>query len=413
MQLAERHIIRKKHPFYKEIDSIAFLSKNLYNKANYIIRQEFISTSKEKEAGLREHANYLNYNAIQKLLQDSKDVDYYALPTKVSQHVLKLLDKNWKSFFKSIKDWLKHPNKYTGQPSLPRYKHKVKGRNILIYTAQAFSKKALKKGFINPSQTNIFIETHQKKVQQVRIVPQSGQYVVEIVYKKEVSDGKFKKGNVAGIDLGLNNLAAVTSNVRATPQLINGKPLKSINQYYNKKRAKLQSFVPNKSSNKLVKLTNKRNNKINNYMHNSSRYIADLMALNKIEILVIGKNKQWKTEINIGKRNNQAFVNIPHAKFIEMIKYKCELLGIKVICKNESHTSKCSFIDFEAVKHHDKYVGHRRHRGLFISKEKIKINADCNGSGNIVRKVFPNAFADGIEGVVVRPIRVTPYKLAS
>ncbi len=414
MQLAERHIIRKSNPFFKEIDLVAFLSKNLYNKANYIVRQEFISTSKEKEAGLREKANYLNYNALQKMLQNGSDVDYYALPTKVSQHVLRLLDKNWRSFFKAIKDWAKHPAKYTGKPSLPRYKHKTKGRNILIYTIQAISKIQLKNGFVNPSQTNIFIETRQKKIQQVRIVPQSGQYVVEIIYKKEVGDKKIaNKGNIAGIDLGLNNLAAVTSNVRATPQLINGKPLKSMNQYYNKKRAELQSFVGDKSSNRLQKLTNKRNNKINNYLHNTSRYIANLMDSNNIDTLVIGKNKQWKTEINIGKRNNQAFVNIPHARLIEMIKYKCELLGITVICRNESHTSKCSFIDFEEVKHHDKYLGTRRHRGLFISKEKVKINADCNGSGNIVRKEFPNAFADGIEGVVVRPIRVTPYKLAS
>ena len=121
-----------------------------------------------------------------------------------------------------------------------------------------------------------------------------------------------------------------------------------------------------------------------------------------------------KHNINIGKRNNQSFVNIPHAKLIDMINYKCKLIGANIIVTEESHTSKCSFIDFEEIKHHEMYLGKRKHRGLFISKEGVKINADCNGSGNIIRKVFPNAFDDnGIQGVVVRPIRINPYKLAS
>ena len=129
---------------------------------------------------------------------------------------------------------------------------------------------------------------------------------------------------------------------------------------------------------------------------------------------MIGKNKQWKTEINIGKVNNQSFVNIPHARFIEMIQYKCKLVGIEVLITEESYTSKCSFIDFESLNKHDNYLGKRKHRGLFISKDKIKINADCNGSGNIIRKVIPTAFDGyGIEGVVVHPIRIAPYKIIS
>jgi len=414
MRLVEKHIITKSNSFFEEIDALCFLSKNLYNRANYVVRQEFIQTSKDKEEGLRKDTHYINYNELQKMLQNSHDFDYYELPTKVSQQVLKLLDKNWKSFFASAKDYAKHPEKYTGRPGLPRYLDKTKGRNILIYTAQAFSKKELKKGFINPSQTNIFIETRQEKIQQVRIVPGNGQYKVEIVYKKEVQDLKLAQDNIGGIDIGLNNLATVTSNVNVTPRIINGRPLKSINQYYNKKKAKLQSFIGDKgTSNKIQKLTNKRNNKVDNYLHNSACEILDFLIENGLGTLVIGKNKGWKDEINIGKRNNQAFVCVPHARFIEMIQYKCELFGIKVILKDEAHTSKCSFIDFEEVRHQEKYVGKRRHRGLFISKEGVMINADSNGSGNIIRKAFPNAFANGIEGVVVRPIRVTPYKLAS
>lgn len=414
MQLAERHIIKKGHSFYKEIDNLCFLSKNLYNKANYIIRQEFIKTSKEKEQGKCEHANWIRYNQIQKTLQDSKDFDYIQLPAKVSQQVLKTLDKNWLSFFNSIKQWKANPDKYKGRPSLPCYKHKTKGRGMLTYTIQAISKKELKKNIVLLSGTNIVIQTKQKDIQQARIIPRIGHYIIEIIYKKEVEEYNLNKDNIAGIDLGLNNLATVTSNVKElTPLIINGRPLKSINQYYNKKKAKLQSFVGDKSSNRLELLTNKRNRKVDNYLHNASKNIVDYLIKNNIGTLVIGKNKQWKTEINIGKRNNQAFVNIPHARFIGMIEYKCFLVGIEVFVTEESYTSKCSFIDFEILEHHDKYIGTRKYRGLFISKDKIKINADSNGSGNIIRKVFPNAFANGIQGVVVRPIRINPYKLAS
>lgn len=413
MQLVEKHIIKKNNIFYKEIDAIAFLSKNLYNKANYIIRQEFINTSKEKEQGKRDNAIWIRYNKIQKQLQNDKDFDYTKLPAKVSQHVLKLLDKNWASFFAATKGYKKNPSQYTGRPKLPKYKDKTHGRNILTYTIQAISKRELKQGIVALSGTKIKIRTKQnsKDIAQARIVPKIGHYVIEIVYNKKIEKHETDKEKIGGIDIGLKNLAAITSNQNnVTPILINGRPLKSMNHYYNKKRAKLQSFVGDKSSNRLVKLTNKRNRKIDDYMHKSSRLAVNHFILNKIGLVVIGKNKQWKDEINIGKVNNQAFVCVPHARFIEMIEYKCKLVGIEVIVREESYTSKCSFIDFEPIQKHEKYVGKRRKRGLFISKERIKINADCNGSGNITRKEIPNAFADGIQGVVVRPIRVTPYK---
>jgi putative transposase len=408
MQLVEQHIINKNNSLFKEIDNLSFLSKNLYNKANYIVRQEFIKTSKEKELGLIEHANWINYYDLQKQLQNNKDIDYKQLPAKVSQHVLKTLDKNWKSFFKSIRDYKTNSKNYKGRPYLPNYKHKTKGRNLLIYTIQAISKKELEKNnIVHLSGTNIRIKTKQLNIQQVRIIPRIKYYVIEIIYKKEVQDLKLDKNNVAGIDLGINNLCAITSNQNnVKPLLINGRPLKSINQYYNKKKAKFQSFVGNKSSNRLIKLTNKRNGKIDNFLHNASRLIVNHLIQNNIGTLVIGKNKLWKTECNMGKKSNQSFVNIPHARLINMIEYKAKLVGVDIIITEESYTSKCSFIDFEELCHQYNYLGRRKHRGLFISRDKIKINADCNGSGNIIRKAFPNAFADGIEGVVVRPMKI-------
>lgn len=409
MRLVERHIINKNHISYNEIDSICFLAKNLYNKANYIIRQEFFLTSKEKEAGLRDHAIWIRYGLIQKQLQNDNDFDYIQLPRKVSQQILRVLDKNWKSFFESVKDWVINPEKYLGRPKPPRYKHKTKGRVVLAYTQQAISKKEIGIGL---SGTQIKISTQQTNIQQVRIVPKISNYVIEIIYKKEVEDLNLNKNNIAGIDMGLDNLAAITSNVNeASPLIINGRPLKSLNQYYNKEKAKLQSFVGDKTSHRLNQLTNKRNRKVDDYLHKSSRMIVNHCIKNNIGTIVIGYNEQWKTEINLGRRNNQAFINIPHARFIQMIKYKCRLVGIEVKLTEESYTSKCSFIDFESLERQDKYVGKRIFRGLFISKENKKINADCNGSGNIIRKVIPSAFDGyGIEGVVVHPVRVTPYK---
>ena len=406
MQLVERHMIKKGHSLYKELDSISFLSKNLYNKANYIIRQEFIKTSKEKERGKREKANWIRYGELQKMMQDSKDFDYMQLPAKVSQQVLRTLDKSWSSFFRSIKVWKKGNSGHTGRPKLPKYKDKKNGRNILTYTIQAISKKGLKNGIILLSKTNVKIKTRKTDIQQVRVVPKIDHYVIEVVYKREIVQAKVDKNKIAGVDLGVNNLATVTSNQNVSPLLINGRPLKSMNQFYNKERARLQSFVGDKSSNKLRSLTNKRNRKVDDYLHRASKEIVTHLIKNEIGTVVIGKNKLWKMESNIGKKNNQNFINIPHARLIEMIAYKCELVGILVIIKEESYTSKCSFIDFEEMKHHENYMGYRKHRGLFITKDRLKINADCNGSGNIIRKEFPNAFSDGIEGVVVRPLRV-------
>jgi putative transposase len=414
MQLVERHIIGSKHDMFKKIDEKSFLSKNLYNRANYIIRQEFINTSREKEEGKRTTANWIRYNQIQKQLQNDKDFDYNNLPAKVSQQVLKLLDKNWVSFFEAIRDWKKNPSKYLGKPALPRYKNKTKGRGILTYTIQAISKKELRSGIVRLSGTEIRIKTKQdpKDIQQVRVIPRIGFYVIEVVYNKNVINHEnLDKNKIVGIDLGVNNLATVTSNQNnLKPLLVNGRPLKSMNQYYNKKRAELQSYFGKRTSRKLMKLTNKRNRKIEHYLHTTSRYLVNYFLFHNIGLVIIGKNDQWKSESNMGKRNNQSFVSIPHGNFIQMIKYKCELVGIEVRLVEESYTSKCSFIDFEPLHKHENYLGKRVKRGLFVSKYGIKINSDCNGSGNIIRKEIPNAFADGIEGVVVRPIRFTPYE---
>lgn len=407
MKLVERHIINSNHHYYDELDELGFLAKNLYNRANWITRQAYLITSGLKQEGKVKNAIWIRYCDIQKILQNTKDENYYALPTKVSQQVLRLLERNWKSFFSSIRDFRKNPSKYNGTPKMPKYKHKKDGRSVLTYTIQSISRKELKKGIVKLSGTNIAVKTKQQNINQARIIPQNDMYVIEIIYtKKEVKlKTEFKK--IAGGDIGTNNLVAITSNQNIQPLLINGRPLKAINSFYNKNRALLQSYVGDKGTSKrLTKLTNKRNNKVMDFLHRTSTYITNHVVENDFDVLVVGKNKGWKDEVNMGSRNNQNFVFIPHAKLIEMLTYKLALHGIPVIAREEAHTSKCSFIDSEEIKHQEQYMGRRTHRGLFVSKDKIKINSDCNGGGNIIRKEFPNAFADGIQGVVVRPLKV-------
>jgi len=194
MQLVEQHIINKHHAFFEEIDKLSFASKNLYNYVNYWVRQHFIKIG-----------DYINYNECDRLFQDHET--YKALPAKVSQQVLKLLDKNWKSFFIAIKDWKKNPHKYKGRPKLPNYKDKIKGRNALTYTIQAISKKQLKQGLISLSKTNIAFHSDViDTLQQVRIIPRYSYYVIEVVFNVIEFDQK-TEGNVMAIDIGVNNLS--------------------------------------------------------------------------------------------------------------------------------------------------------------------------------------------------------------
>jgi putative transposase len=398
MQLVEQHVIGKSDPRYAIIDQAAFASKNLYNAANYEIRQSFIFQGK-----------YLFYEEMDKRMKSHEA--YKALPAKVAQQVLKLLDKNWKAFREGLAAWYEDPSKFLGRPCLPKYKNKQQGRNILIYTLQAISKKALKRGLICPSMLPITVQTKQRKVDQVRIVPRKGYYVVEVVYERKESPALVDPALVASIDIGLNNLATLTSNKKGfIPRIVNGRPLKSLNQYYNKHRAFLQSKLGMTGTSKQIeRLTAKRTRKITHYSHTHSRRVIDLLVEEGIGTLVIGKNARWKQEINLGKRTNQNFVQIPHARFIDMLCYKAKLLGIEVILQEESHTSKCSFLDAEPIGHQETYAGKRVARGLFRASTGRRINADVNGSYNILRKAIPDSFRQGIEGVVVRPVGLPTY----
>jgi putative transposase len=401
MQLVERHVVKRTDPRFAAIDRAAFASKNLYNAANYVVRQSFIH-----------EGVYLDYHEMHRRMKDHEA--YKALPAKVAQWVLRLLDKNWQSLFAALAAWREDPSKFLGRPKLPRYKDKLKGRNLLVYTIQALSVPALRRGLICPSMLGITVETKRENVQQVRIIPRTGFYVVEVIYEQAPIPALVNPAFHAGVDIGLNNLATITADKAGfVPRIVNGRPVKSVNQFYNKRRAELQSRLGTAGTSKrLERITTKRTRRIDHDLHTASRRIIDLLVAEGIGTLVIGKNPLWKQEANMGRRNNQNFVSVPHARFVAMLTYKAELVGIRVIVTEESYTSKASFLDddplpvYDAITPAPTFSGKRVKRGLYRAASGRHLNADVNGAYNIIRKVAPDAFAQGSRGCVVHPVRL-------
>ena len=406
IQQVEKHVIKKSHPYYNMLCEYTHLAKNLYNHANYLVRKDFV-----------ENGNWLRYSDLNKLLKEDLEFpDYRNMPAAQSaQQVLRLLETNWKSFFNSIKDWSKNKAKYLGKPKLPKYKPKD-GKMVLPLTNQQVKVKGdllhFPKSFCGFTvKLRCITLDNLEKINQVRIVPKGQSFCLEVVYTISVdSELRSDNGRYMSIDLGLDNLATVVTNTGLQPIIVNGKGLKSDNQYYNKKKAHYQSVAKQMNNqyytNRLYRLTQKRNLKVEDYLHKASRYIVDFALENQINTIVIGNNKNWKQSSSLGKVTNQAFVSIPHQKLIDKIYYKAQLCGIQVILTDESYTSGTSFLDNELPENSYYNKKRRVKRGLFVSNKGIKINADVNAAFQIMKKVFPNVFTDGIEGVVLHPVRV-------
>lgn len=403
-QRVEKHIIKKNHLYYNMLDDFCFKSKNLYNHANYLIRQEFCKTGK-----------WLRYRELDKILRnDLIYPDYKNMLCSCSaQQNLIMLDSIWSSFFKSVKDWSEHKDKYSGKPKIPNYKKKNE-RNVYILT---YNGAKLKGNIIKfPKVFNGFqIKTkcieHNNFIsfQQVRIVPKNNYIVIEVIYRINIPNKK-QNGNILSIDIGVDNLATVVNNFNKQSFIINGKGLKSINQYYNKKVSYYRQIAKRMNNsnytNKMYSITNKRNHKINDYIHKSSRYIIDYAKKNNVSIIIIGKNNNWKQKVKLSKKTNQNFVEIPFANFIDKIIYKAEEYGIQVILTEESYTSGTSFLDNELPIKENYDKTRRIYRGLFKSNSNKLINADINGAYQIMKKVFPNVNANGIEVVALQPKKV-------
>ena len=417
MQRVETYIITKSksRSEYLALKELCHKSKNLYNYANYIVRQVITNkldnipefkdlvittkkTSLNKKTGEKKDYtnNFISEFSLTKRLQALQQEDYRSLKAQCSQQTVALLFKAYKAYYTKIKDYYKNPSKYKSKPNMPKYKDK-NGLYTLVYPNQSAiidkdgHPKLSKELTLNTITTSI----KKDNFRQIRIVPQLDSFKVEIIYNKTESEytqqaiKTNKRLYHAAIDIGVDNLATVTSdNMETIPFIVNGRPMKSINQFFNKKLSIIKSIYSKqniKSGRKSRKLNQTRNRKIKDYMHKSSRRLVDWCILNDIHTLYIGHNKDWKQCVHIGKSNNQNFVSIPFNMFTNMLTYKLEEVGIHVEIVKEAYTSKCSALDNETIEKHDTYCGKRIQRGLFKSKTGKLINADVNGSYNILR----------------------------
>ena len=391
MRLVERHIVRD-----NRFEEICQKSGLLYNYVLYLVRQGIFSGNHLKE-----------YDLSTKLGRENQ-YDFRSLPCHVSQQVVKQVFQNIKSWIRAKKDYEKNPSKYEARPGLPKYK-KRKKQNMLVFTTSTCRIKNgyihFIKGIVKPIKTNI----GGNKLYQVRIIPQATCYTVEVIYEKKESDLHLNKSNILSIDLGLDNLCTGISNVGLNPFIINGKVIKSFNQWYNKTKAKWMGFVGGKgTSRKLKWLNNRRSFWMEDKIHKVSRWIVGYCIENNIGSIVVGLNKGWKQEINLGKQNNQKFVEIPFSKLVDKLTYKAKFIGIDIHTTEESYTSKVDHLAFELPGKHDVYLGKRKKRGLFQSSVNKLLNADVNGAIGIGRKVFGDSYVNRIidSGLAFNPIRV-------
>ena len=382
------------------LSNLCYLSKNLYNQGNYIIKNA-------------EKGKWIRYGDLESIL-NGKGIDpsenYKQLPSNTAQHILISLDKSWKGFYRAIKEWKKNPKKFHSKPNPPRYKKK-NGEHILFFTGGQCK---IKDNILKfPKKVGFELKTRlsdDTNLREVRIIPKGVGYVCEIVYKKEVEVEKKDKNRIVGIDFGSSNIIAMVNNIGLKPIIVkdDGTGIKSINQYYNKKKAVLQNIYDKqkiKDGDKLRRLRTKWDKKTNNWIHKLTRWVVDWCTKHDIGTIVVGHNDNWKQKIKLGRRNNQNFVLIPFNEIIQKLAYKTEEVGIILKEQEEAYTSKCSFLDNEPIEHHKIYLGKRIKRGLFRTANQILINADVNAGYNIIKKAIPKTFkVDGVGGCALHPL---------
>lgn len=391
MRLVERHIVKD-----NRFEEVCHKSGLLYNYVLYNVRQGIFSK------------NYLKEYEFSTKLNRENQFDFRNLPCAVSQQVIAQVFSTIKGWMRSVKEFEKNPSKFHLKPKLPKYKSGKK-QNMIVFTTSACRIRNnhiyFVKNIIKPIKTNV----NKEELKQVRIVPQATCYVVEVIYERREQNLNLQKDNFLSVDLGLNNLCTCTNNVSQRFFIVNGKVVKSFNQWFNKTKARQMSFVGDKGTSKRLKrLICYRNLWINDKMHKISKFIIDFCKKNDIGTIVIGLNKNWKQNVNLGNKNNQKFVEIPFSSLINKISYKAKLVGIDVKITEESYTSKVDHLSFESLEKHDIYLGKRKKRGLFQSSVNQLINADINGSIGIARKVFGDSAVQQIisSGLAFNPIRV-------
>ena len=399
-----------RHPKNAHLDLLCLISKKLYNRANWYIRQDFFHLE-----------NWLRYQDLNFILKNT--THYKLLKAQTSQQLLRTLDKNWISFFASIKEWKMNRQKFKGRPRPPKYKReeynflvftnqncKIDHNNIVLTMSQLF--KDTFPEFKDP--IKIPIPRYRNKefynYQQIRILPKKKFYEIEIIYEEPKKEPLLDSNLYFSIDFGVNNLITGVGNRNSHPIIISGKLLKSINQQWNKQKARLYSIKDKQHlrwTTQLDKITDTRNSIMKDYLHKTSQYIIGYCLYHGIGNICLGDLKDIKQNIRLGKRNNQNFVNIPIRTLKQMITYKAKLVGIKIHEIDESYTSKCSSLDLELIQQHAHYIGKRIKRVLFKGSNYL-LNADVNGALNILRKVIGDGFIRDLSdrGCWFQPVRI-------
>ena len=393
MRQVERHWIKENHELYSVCDDLTFKAKNLYNAGLYQIRQSIFERDKCKE---EVKPSVLTWVELVSQFRKDKQADMVALPSKVSTNILKLVGSSISSYYQLLKCFHDKSNlSVITKPKLPRYLHKTEGRCTVEFTNQTFSKKRGSNGelILCPKDLNLHIPTQVENPKCVRIVPKLGAFVIEVIYEVEEVPLKHT-GNYAAIDLGVDNLASITFSNGINPLLVKGSKIKSINQGYNRLIAKAHSKLPSnqRTSKHIHRLWRNREMKLQAELHKITSFLSLYFDEMSVEKVFIGKNTGWKQEVALGKKTNQTFVNIPYKTVISQLTYKCKLRGIEVVEQEESYTSKASFVDYDEIpvygetKEKPQFSGKRISRGLYKTKQGLLLNADVNGSYNILVK---------------------------
>ena len=376
---------------YKSLKELCHIAKNLTNEAIYNVRQYYFTEGK-----------FLKYEKNYTLIKSSPN--YKALNSNMAQQILKEVDGSFKSFFGLLK--LAKQGKYAFKDcKLPHYLPKegyttlvigfvrLNGNKLILPFSNSFKK--------NHKAVEIMIPPIllDKKVKEIRILPKANARFFEIqyIYETDCIQRNLNQSNALALDLGINNLVTAVSNTGKS-FIIDGRRLKSINQWFNKENARLQSIKDKqhfgkKTTNRQKAVARDRNNKVNDYMNKTARIIIDYCINNDIGTLVAGYNVTFQKNSHIGKQNNQNFVNIPYGHLRDKLSYLCELNGIVYVEQEESYTSKASFWDSDDIPVYNndnpkEYVfsGNRIHRGLYKTANGKVLNADVNGALNIMRK---------------------------
>ena len=400
--------IKKSHPDFDYIKLQLIESKEIYNFANFILRQIYFKNSKnhkyslnfiEEYPSLKElFLKYINENKqftslFYKIICEFAKIKKYKINLKIVQNIVDKLKSDWNSYWKLLK--MRKNYTYDKKISIPSYK---KHYNLVEYNNQVISKKKLKLGFIGTATMTEGFKISKKhkdlKYNSFRIYEKNNKFICEAIYEKDIPQTK-KSNRVASIDMGLENLFTIAFNYNKKGISIKGTKLKSINQYFNKLTSELQSRLPKKQyvSKFINQLLHKRNEQLRNYIGYYINKLIKILNEENISKLIVGYNKGWKQNINMGNKNNQNFVSIPFKKILDILKYKLEDNSIECIEQEESYTSKASYLDNDNIpvyKENDNinyiFSGKRIKRGIYKSKQEKIINADLNGALNILKK---------------------------